>query len=71
MTVTNQKRLEAGDTLLLCTDGFWSGLDDEQIGLLGSEDPLSDALLQLGGLAVKAGGAHADNTSAVALRWQG
>lgn len=71
MTVTNQKRLEAGDTLLLCTDGFWSGLDDEQIGLLGSEDPLSDTLLQLGGLAVKAGGAHADNTSAVALRWQG
>jgi serine/threonine protein phosphatase PrpC len=72
MTLTNQERLISGDTLLLCTDGFWSGLDDEQIGLLGSEErALSDTLLHLGELAVKAGGAHADNTSAVALRWQG
>jgi serine/threonine protein phosphatase PrpC len=72
MTVTNQRRLDAGDTLLLCTDGFWSGLEDEQIGILGSqEQALSDVLLQLGELAVKTGGAHADNTSAVALRWQG
>ena len=72
MTVTNQQRLESGDTLLLCTDGFWSGLDDEHIGLLSSEkQALADVLLGLGELAVKRGGAHADNTSAVALRWRG
>jgi serine/threonine protein phosphatase PrpC len=72
MTVTNQQQLEPGDTLLLCSDGFWSGLEDEQIVLLGAvERALSDSLLQLGELAVKRGGSHADNTSAVALRWQG
>jgi serine/threonine protein phosphatase PrpC len=72
MTVTNQQQLEPGDTLLLCSDGFWSGLEDEQIVLLGAvERALSDSLLQLGELAVKRGGPHADNTSAVALRWQG
>ena len=72
MTVTNQKRLDTGDTLLLCSDGFWSGLTDQEIASVGSAgDELYDTLLRLGRQAVQAGGAHADNTSAVALRWQG
>jgi serine/threonine protein phosphatase PrpC len=72
MTITNQKRLDKGDTLLLCSDGFWSGLTDQQIATLGStQQELSDVLLALGQQAVQANGPHADNTSAVALRWQG
>lgn len=72
MNITNQKKLQPGDTVLACTDGFWSGLTDEAIGELGSgERPLADELQRLGELAVRTTGQFADNTSAVALRWLG
>lgn len=71
MTVTSQKRLSDGDVLLACSDGFWSGLKDEEIGILGKANgELTDKLLKLGEHAVKVGGANADNTSAIALRWR-
>jgi len=72
MNITSHKKLLPGDTLLACSDGFWSGLTDEAIASLGNtETPLATALQQLGELAVKTSGQHADNTSAVALRWMG
>lgn len=72
MTVTNQKRLLPGDLLLACSDGFWSGLDDDEIASLGNRtNKLSDALRDLGEKAVRTSGQFADNTSAAALRWDG
>jgi serine/threonine protein phosphatase PrpC len=72
MTITNQKQLIAGDTLLACSDGFWSGLIDDEIAKLGTANgKLSECLTQLGEHAVKVGGANADNTSAIALTWKG
>jgi serine/threonine protein phosphatase PrpC len=72
MYVTNQKRLVDGDVLLACSDGFWSGLRDEEISMLGKANGnLSANLKKLGEQAVIVGGANADNTSAVALRWRG
>ena len=69
MTITGQKRLAAGDTLLACTDGMWSGLDDERIAKIGNGDAgLAQALRELGEDAVRSCGPYADNTSAVALR---
>ena len=69
MSITGQKRLSVGDTLLACTDGLWSGLgDDEIVTTLGSEQALYDSLRALGQQAVEACGPYADNTSAVALR---
>jgi len=72
MSITGQKRLQPGDTLLACSDGLWSGLGDEVIAGIGNPAVALDAgLLQLGESAVKACGPYADNTSAVALRWLG
>jgi serine/threonine protein phosphatase PrpC len=69
MTITGQKRLLPGDTLLACTDGMWSGLDDASIAALGdAEAKLPGALRQLAESAVRVCGPYADNTSAVALR---
>mgnify|MGYP001812347000 CR=1 FL=1 len=69
MTITGQKRLNAGDTLLACTDGLWSGLDDERIARIGNgEDGLAKSLRELGEDAVRSCGPYADNTSAIALR---
>ena len=72
MNVTKQKRLLPGDMLLACSDGFWSGLTDDEIASISSPaDKLSDALRDLGEKAVRTSGQFADNTSAIALRWDG
>ena len=72
MNITSLKKLQPGDTLLACSDGFWSGLDDEEIARIGnSKGQLSENLRVLGEQAVKTSGQYADNTSAAALRWIG
>ncbi|HUO82147.1 MAG TPA: protein phosphatase 2C domain-containing protein [Gammaproteobacteria bacterium] len=73
MSVTNSRKLSVGDVLVLCTDGFWSGLDETGIASLHSapDDELAGALQALGERAVKVSAPYSDNTTAVALRWQG
>lgn len=72
MNITSHKALTPGDTLVACTDGFWSGLADEEIASLSDPNsPLKEALNRLGEQAVKTSGQYADNASAVALRWMG
>ena len=72
MTITRQKRLQPGDVLLVCTDGLWSGVADENIGSLGAGgDALPTGLRRLGEQSVRACGPYSDNTSAAALRFLG
>ncbi|MEZ5564121.1 MAG: protein phosphatase 2C domain-containing protein [Gammaproteobacteria bacterium] len=72
MSITRQKRLDAGDVLLVCTDGMWSGLDDKRIGALAANgNPLARGLRNLGEQAVRACSPYSDNTSAAALRFLG
>lgn len=69
MSITGQKVLNAGDMVLACTDGLWSGLGDDEISaILGRGKKLYDGLHALGQQAVEACGPYADNTSAVAVR---
>ncbi|HVN42091.1 MAG TPA: protein phosphatase 2C domain-containing protein [Steroidobacteraceae bacterium] len=73
MTLSGRRVLKAGDILLLCSDGFWSGLTDEQLAAVG-QDPqqsLRDSLGQLGAMAVQSSAPFADNTTAAAIRWLG
>ena len=69
---TRVEETKAGDLMLVCTDGFWSGLDDEKIAALGTGAvTLAKDLKALGEQAVMATAPHSDNTSAAALRWSG
>ena len=71
MSVSGRIRLEPGDVLLACSDGYWSGLDDEEIAKLGtSARPLDQQLHRASELAVRNNGPHSDNTSALAVIWQ-
>ena len=72
MSITGRKRLRAGDVLLVCTDGLWSGMDDAAAGKLSeATEPLTTALGTLAETAVARHSPHSDNTSAVALRFNG
>jgi serine/threonine protein phosphatase PrpC len=73
MSLSGRNPLAAGDVLLLCSDGLWSGLTDEQIAALSlpAERGLRESLADLGERAVAGTAPFADNTTAAAVRWLG
>jgi PPM family protein phosphatase len=60
--------LQSGDTLLLCSDGFWSPLSDEEMATLSTVPKLPERLNELVGIAVYREAGRADNTTAVVAR---
>ncbi len=69
LSLPNFRGLQTDDILLVCSDGFWSGLSDEYIASsFDSSRPLSESLGELAEKAVAANGPHSDNTTAAALR---
>jgi serine/threonine protein phosphatase PrpC len=62
--------LHRGDRLLLCSDGLWSVMQDDDVasGLHGI--PLQDAVSQLADEALRKGGRHGDNVSLLGLEWE-
>ncbi len=72
MSISSRRRLQSGDVLLLCTDGFWTGLPEaELLRFAGAADtPLRAALTDLGNRAVDPAPPTSANTTAAALRWR-
>ncbi len=63
--------LQPNDVLLLCSDGFWGPLRTSQL-LDGLQRPsLRQSILALSDTAERRAGAHGDNLTVLALRWQG
>jgi serine/threonine protein phosphatase PrpC len=73
MSLSGRRALKQSDVLLLCSDGLWSGVTDEQVGQLGRKPGqlLRDSLVELGQRAVTTSAPFADNTTAAAIRWLG
>ena len=68
----SRRRLKSGDVLLLCTDGLWANLKDQDLARFAQTagKPLRESLTELGTQAVAASAPYSDNTSAAALRWR-
>lgn len=62
--------LEHGDIVLLCTDGLWGVISGEAMALATKGANLLQALPMLLSRAETKAGAHGDNLSAVAVRWE-
>lgn len=73
MSITNRKRLAAGDVLLACSDGLWSGLSDNDVASIGEagDNNLLENLKELSVQALTVNSPHSDNTTGTALRWHG
>ena len=73
MSITNGKELESGDVLLVCSDGLWSGLSDEDMAEIGvpGDNNLVENLKSLSMKALNVNSPYSDNTTGTALRWLG
>ena len=70
MTLSARRTVQSGDLLLVCTDGFWSPLDDARIAgaFVTLSSPLQDTLSALVAQALSRAGDTSDNCSVAALR---
>lgn len=73
MTLSRRRPLQRDDVLLVCTDGLWSGVRDEEIAraMTAQGAVIRDTLAGLAQQAVQNASFASDNTSAAALRWLG
>jgi len=73
MSITSFMRLKAGDVLLACSDGLWSGLSDDDVAAIGApgKDNLAENLKSLSLKALSVNSPYSDNTTGTALRWIG
>jgi protein phosphatase len=69
--LSRQSSLEPGDVLLLCSDGLWGVLPDTEIVHQLSTHTIVQAVPDMIGMATAIAGPRGDNTTALAIQWQG
>ena len=62
--------LQQGDKLMLCSDGLWGSLKEEEIVRQLAAKSVSDAVPDLVESALRAGGEHSDNVTVLAMEWE-
>jgi PPM family protein phosphatase len=62
--------MQAGDRLLLCSDGLWGTVTDATITEQLGQHTISDAVPELVEQALRNGGPKSDNVSVLAVEWE-
>jgi PPM family protein phosphatase len=62
--------MQSGDKLLLCSDGLWGTVEDDEITSQLAARPISDAVPELVESALRNGGAKSDNVTVLAVEWE-
>jgi serine/threonine protein phosphatase PrpC len=62
--------LRPGDRVLVCSDGLWSTVADDDIVDLLTHRALSDAVPEMVEQALRNGGSHGDNVTVLAVEWE-
>ena len=62
--------LQQGDKVLLCSDGLWGALGDQEIVNHLSAFPVAQAVPELAERALRKAGSSSDNVTVLALEWE-
>ncbi|MFZ4478646.1 MAG: PP2C family protein-serine/threonine phosphatase [Rhodoferax sp.] len=68
--VSGPLALQQGDRLMLCSDGLWCSLSDEDIAYHLSQKPVNQAVPDLVESALRRAGEASDNVTVIALEWE-
>ncbi len=69
--VSNQVSLQPGDVMMLCSDGLWTMIADEEMAQSLHTQTIVRAVPELLQTAVGIAGKNSDNAIALAIMWQG
>jgi len=67
--LSDRQELAEGDTILLCTDGVWGAVADEQIKQILNNPSITDSVTALLNQAEMVSQQKGDNMSAIGLQW--
>ncbi|HET8694480.1 MAG: serine/threonine-protein phosphatase [Burkholderiales bacterium] len=62
--------LQEGDRIMLCSDGLWGTVEDDEITRHLSSRTISDAVPELVEVALRNGGAKCDNVTVLSVEWE-
>ena len=68
--ITGPVTLQQGDKLLLCSDGLWGSLSDDEIVSHMVAKSVSEAVPDMVEKALRVGGEHSDNVTVLAMEWE-
>ena len=68
--ITGPIALQQGDRLMLCSDGLWDSLSDEDIIYHLGQKPVSEAVPAMVEKALRKAGDASDNVTCIALEWE-
>ena len=68
--VAGPLKLREGDKLLLCSDGLWGSVEDDEIVSMLASVPVADAVPALVERALAIAGERSDNVTVIALEWE-
>jgi len=68
--ISGPLQLQEGDRVLLCSDGLWGTVKDQEVVAELARAPLEQAVPELVELALKRGGPRCDNVTVVAMEWE-
>ena len=69
--ISRRAALQAGDVMLLCSDGLWSMLPDHLLAQQLNDNTIVRAVPELIATATGIAGKHSDNVTALAMMWEG
>ncbi|HAT29677.1 MAG TPA: serine/threonine protein phosphatase [Janthinobacterium sp.] len=69
--LSQRASLLPGDVMLLCSDGLWAMLEDDDLARRLQNQTIVRAVPDMLRDALAIGGQHADNATALAIMWQG
>jgi PPM family protein phosphatase len=68
--VAGPNPLQQGDRIMLCSDGLWGTVADKEIVQHLSNGAVASTVPDLVEIALRNGGEHCDNVTAIALQWE-
>lgn len=69
--LSRRSRLQAGDIVLLCSDGLWGVLPDHVLAESLHQNTVVRAVSELVETAVQTAGKYSDNVTGIAIMWEG